>query len=76
MRKEELKIIFDVHTICSNASQGKEIHLNTDGTTKYQKKIGSVVANDMVVSINELPDGKAVTAIDDIHENLKVKKSC
>ena len=35
MRKEELKVICDAHkahTICSDASQGKGIHLNTDGT--------------------------------------------
>ena len=68
MRKEELKIISDTHKahICSDASKGKGIHLNTDGTTKQQKKLGGVVANDMVVSVNELPDGKAISAIEDI----------
>ena len=36
-----------------------------------RKKVGGVVANDMVVSINELPDGKAVTAIDDISREFE-----
>lgn len=74
MRKEELKIISDAHKaniICSDASKGKGIYLNTDGTTKQQKKLGGVVANDMVVSVNELPDGKAVTAIEDISREFE-----
>ena len=52
MRKEELKIINDahkVHIICTDANKGKGIYLNTDGTTKQQKKLGGVVANDMVL---------------------------
>ena len=74
MRKEELKIISDahkVHIICSDASKGKGIYLNTDGTTKQQKKLGGVVANDMVVSVNELPDGKAISAIEDISREFE-----
>ena len=74
MRKEELKIISDTHKahiICSDVSKGKGIYLNTDGTTKQQKKLGGVVANDMVVSINELPDGKAVSAIEDISREFE-----
>ena len=70
MRKEELKFIADAHKahiICSDASKGKGIHLNTDGTSKQQiKKLGGVVANNMVVSVNELPDGKAISAVEDI----------
>ncbi len=74
MRKEELKIISDAHkahTICSDANKGKGIYLNTDGTTKHQKKLGGVVANDMVVSVNELPDGKAISAIEDISREFE-----
>ena len=47
MRKEELKTICDAHkaTVISElSSQLKQLHLNTDGTTKNQKKIGGVVA--------------------------------
>ena len=74
MRKEELKIIADAHkahVICSDASKGKGIHLNTDGTTKQQKKLGGVVANNMVVSVNELPDGKAISAVEDISREFE-----
>lgn len=69
MRKEVLKIINDVHkahAICDDVRKGKGIHLNTDGTTKQQKKLGGTVANDIVLGVNELPDGKAATAMEDI----------
>ena len=40
-------------------------------TTKQQKKIGGV-ANNMVVSVNELPDGSAVEDISTEFEKLRV----
>ena len=50
--------------------------LNTDGTTKAQKKLGGVVINDIVVSVNHLPDGSAVSAISDISRELeKLRKT-
>ena len=73
-RKEELKIISatrKAHIICSDASKGKGIYLNTDGPTKQQKKLGGVVANDMVLSVNELPDGEAISAIEDISREFE-----
>lgn len=69
MRKEELKTISDchkAHVICQEASEGKGLYINTDGTTKQQRKLGGVIANDMVISVNELPDGRATSAIEDI----------
>ena len=48
-----------------HAAEGVRFSLNTDGTTKAQKRLGSVVIND-VVSVNHLPDGSAVSAISDI----------
>ena len=50
MRREELKTISDAHkahTICGDASKGKGLYLNTDGTSKQQKKLGGIVANDI-----------------------------
>ena len=38
---------------------------------QLQKKLGGVVANNMVVSINELPDGKAISAIEDISREFE-----
>ena len=69
MRKEELKTINDAHKahiICSDVSKGKGIYLNTDGTTKHQKKLGGAVVNDLVLCVNELPDGTAISAIEDM----------
>ena len=45
--------------------------MNTDSTTKFQKKLGGVAINNMVISVNQLPDGTAVSAINDVSQNLK-----
>ena len=50
--------------------------MNTDGTTKFQKKVGGVVINNMVVSINELPDGTAESATADVSREFeKLRKT-
>ena len=39
-----------------------------------QKKLGAVAINNMVISVNEVPDGTAVSAINDVSrefENLR-----
>lgn len=74
MRKEELKTICDAHkaTVISELStKSKQLHLNTDGTTKNQKKLGGVVANDLVLGVNELQDGSAASAIEDISKEFE-----
>ena len=74
MRKEELKLISDVHkahTICDTAMKGEGLYLNTDGTTKHQKKLGGIVANSMVLGVNELPDGTAASIIEDISKEFE-----
>lgn len=74
MRKEELVTICSAHkaTVLSEAAaKSSGFHLNTDGTTKNQKKIGGVVVNGMVVSLNELSDGTALSAVDDISRELE-----
>ena len=45
--------------------------MNTDGTTKFQRKIGGTAINNMVISVNELPDGTASSAIDDVSRELQ-----
>lgn len=45
--------------------------MNTDGTTKAQKKLGAVGINGMVVSVNELPDGTAKSVISDVSRELE-----
>ena len=75
MRKDELKSICDAHkatVICEDyVAKQKRLHLNTDGTTKHQKKLGGVVVSDMVLSVNELADGRATSAIDDISKEFE-----
>jgi len=75
MRKEELRTICDAQK-ASMISQSKQLYLNTDGTTKFQRKLGGVVANGLVLSVNEVADGSARTAVDDISSELeKLRKA-
>ena len=74
MRNEELKTISNAHKatiLCSDTIATKGIFLNTDGTTKQQRKLGGVVASGVVMGVNELPDGKAISAIEDISNSLR-----
>ena len=73
MRREELRTVSMAHKaamISEHAHKG-QLHMNTDGTTKNQKKLGSVALNGMVISVNELPDGTANSAIEDVSRELK-----
>ena len=70
MRKEELKSISDAHKP-TVISQSKQLRMNTDGTTKHQKKLGGIVVNNLVLGVNELQDGCAISAVDDISRELE-----
>lgn len=71
MRKTELTTINLAHKASVIIEQEKPVHLNTDGTTKSQKKLQGVAINGMVLSINEVPDGAADAMIDDISSELQ-----
>ena len=74
MRKDEMKTVSSVHKamlLTEHAANKTGFKLNTDGTTKNLKKIGGVGINDIVISLNELPDGTADTAIADISHELE-----
>ena len=79
MRCEELNTICNAHKasmLCTDSVRAKGVSLNTDGTTKSQKKLGGVVANNVVLSVNELPDGTALSAIEDISREFeKLRKA-
>lgn len=49
--------------------EASSLHLNTDGTTKNQKRYG-IVINDVVISVNKVSDGTAASAIEDISTEL------
>ena len=69
MRTEELSVISTAHkamVVHDSLENDKPLHLNMDGTTLNQKKLGGVAFNNMVLSCNVLPDGAAETAIEDV----------
>ena len=75
MRKEELHTISTAHKACSMISC-KTLNANSDGTTKFQKKLGGVAVNGMVLSLGEVPDGSAESMIKLIETELeKLRKT-
>ena len=70
MRKEELKTISMAHKAYT-VIDSEALNLNSDGTTKFQKKIGGAAVNGMVLSLNEVPDGSANSMIEDISRELE-----
>ena len=74
MRRQNLTIVVSVvHKAIKiiKEAQSGTLHLNSDGTTKSQKKLQGVVMNGMVVSVDEVPDGNANSIIDDISNELQ-----
>ena len=64
MRREELKTrVHTAYDLLEQLSQGKELYLNSDGTTKNQSKINGIAINGKVFSLNEVPDGSAESII-------------
>ncbi len=45
--------------------------MNSDGTTKNQKKLACLAIND-VISVNEIADGSAITSVKDICQCLSM----
>ena len=48
-----------VHKAAVILESGRSLHLNTDGTTKSQKKLQGAAINGQVLSVNEVSDGSA-----------------
>ncbi len=72
MRRQELTTVSLAHkaTVTSILEQAKSgaLHLNTDGTTKSQKKHeGAAIGG-------EVPDGSADSTIDDVSQELQKLK--
>lgn len=69
MRMDELKTVSAAHkasVIQQHVSDKSLLHLNTDGTTLNQKKLGCVAINGVVISVNEQADGTAESIIDNV----------
>ena len=73
MRRHELTTVSLVHKATSVLEQAnsESLHLNTDGTTKFQKKLEGAAINGMVLSVNEVPDGSADSIINDVSAELQ-----
>ena len=73
MRREELKTISMAHkaSTLDNLVEDGMFHINTDGTTKFQRKLGATAINGTVIGVNEMPDGTAESIITDISKELQ-----
>jgi len=74
MRRQELNTVSMVHKaslITEQVAQTGMLHLNTDGTTKSQKKINGFALNGQTISINEAADGSADRIVEDISKELE-----
>ena len=70
MRRDELRTVsmaYKAYTLAESES----FSLNSDGTTKFQKKLGGVAVNGMVLCLNEVPDGSAQSIIKQISLELE-----
>ena len=75
MRRQELTTINMVHKATTILESGRSLHLNTDGTTKSQKKLEGAAVNGLVLSVNEVSDGSADSMIHDISRELEMLRS-
>ena len=74
MRTDELKTVCLAHkatVINDQIEEGSLLHLNTDGTTLGQKKLGSIAINKMVISVNQQSDGTAESIVNDVSKELQ-----
>ena len=74
MRRQELTTLNMVHKATSILEQAEKgpLHLNSDGTTKSQRKLEGVVINGMVLSVNGVSDGSADCMVEDISRELQM----
>ena len=71
MRRHELATVSSAHKATSILKQGF-LPLNTDGTTKFQKKIEGAALNGRVLSVT---DGSANSMIEDIQGVKKAQRN-
>ena len=71
MCRDELRTISNAHKATVLSECGTEgFAMNTDGTTKGQRKLGGLALNNMTISVNELSDGSADQVIADISKEF------
>ena len=52
-------------------TESESLSLNSDGTTKFQKKLGGVAVNGMVLNPDEVPDGSTQSMIEQVSQELE-----
>ena len=73
MRRQELKTVsmaYKAEVVTNQIADTGQLHLNSDGTTKSQKKIQGVAVNGLTVSVNQVSDGRADQIVEDISKEL------
>uniref|UniRef100_A0A1X7VKB9 Uncharacterized protein n=1 Tax=Amphimedon queenslandica TaxID=400682 RepID=A0A1X7VKB9_AMPQE len=73
MRTDELSTLSLAHkatTVQNQIEDGSLLHLNTDGTTLGQKKLGGIALNKVVISLSQQSDGTA-DSISDVSRQLQ-----
>ena len=70
MHREELKTVSMAHkaNIMHNLLEEGMYHMNTDGTTKFQKKLSATAFNRAMLAVNEVPDGTGESIILEIYQ--------
>ena len=69
MRREELKTVSMAHKAYT-VHTSDSLNVNSDGTTKFLKKINGVSVNGTVLCLNEVSDGSADSMVKDIASEL------
>ena len=70
MRREELKTVNNIHK-ATELAKSDWMHLNSNGTTLGQWKLGAATINGLVISVNELANGSAEQIAEDISTELE-----
>ena len=74
MRRQELNTVSMAHKatlITEQVALTEMLCLNSDGTTKSQKKINGVALNGLTISVNGVADGSADRIVEDISKEFK-----
>ena len=69
MRREELKTVSMAHKAYT-VHDSDSLNVNSDGTTKFLRKINGVSVNGTVLCLNEVADGSADSIVKDISSEL------
>ena len=73
MRSQELPTVSKAHQ-AHLLAETNTYHLNSDGTTLNQKKVEGILVNGIVLGVNDVVDGSAKAAVEELDVVLKSTK--